>query len=363
MSMFQKATKKKAKLRLAIAGPSGAGKTFTALTLGKHIGKRIAVIDTERGSASKYAGDVADFDACELDHFAVQKYITAINGAAAEGYDVLVIDSLSHAWAGKGGILEEADKRGGKFGAWRELTPMQQRLVDTILSYPGHVIATMRSKMDYAVTIDDSKGRKETKVEKLGLAPVQRDDMSFEFDVMIDMDERHNGRVTKSRCPGLADAVISKPGKELADTLMAWLSDGEEVAPERPLAAAEQQHTTHAKPAEAKTNGASSEPDEYGLIPPPGPCPVVGPGKPNAGKRWDELPGGLLEKMYADYGDKMNAHQRAHAEYLLARRSARKAKEQREVERAAAETASAAEEAGWTVDRIEPGTNSEEAAQ
>lgn len=224
--MFKKATKAQQKLRMLISGPTGAGKTYTALAIGKHLGTKMAVIDTEHGSASKYAGDVAEFDACELDFFAVQKYLEAIRNAAREGYDVLVVDSLSHAWAGKGGILEEADKRGGKFSAWATLTPIQQSLVETILSYPGHIICTVRSKMAYEVSTEDRGGRKETKVEKVGLAPIQRDDLSYEFDVVIDMDERNNGRVTKTRCASIAGAVISKPGEDLANTLKAWLSDG-----------------------------------------------------------------------------------------------------------------------------------------
>lgn len=356
VSMFAKATKKKARLRLAIAGASGSGKTFTALTVGKHIGNRMAVIDTERGSASKYVRDVADFDTCELEHFAVQRYLQAIKNAAESGYDVLVIDSLSHAWAGKGGILEEADKRGGKFGAWRDLTPLQQSLMDAILSYPGHVIATMRSKMAYEVTTDESKGRKETKVEKIGLAHVQRDDVSYEFDVMLDMDEKNNARVTKTRCPALTGQVLSKPGKDLADTLLAWLSDGE-AAPERPLAvAADTAQTSSAKSAASQragtrttstaTTGASTPTsatvDEYGLTVPTCPCPVVRPGKANAGKRWDELPGALIAKMLDESGHLMSADQSAWAEYLVTKRQARKAREAEQA--AAAEAAIAAQE-------------------
>ncbi|HEX6239998.1 MAG TPA: ATP-binding protein [Polyangiales bacterium] len=333
MSMFKKATKTQAKLRLAIAGPSGAGKTYTALCIGKHLGERIALIDTERGSASKYAGDVADFDTLELEHFAVQHYLKAIRGAAEEGYDVLVIDSLSHAWAGKGGILEEADKRGGKFGAWRELTPMQQSLMDAILSYPGHVICTMRSKMTYEVTTDETRGRKETKVEKIGLAPVQRDDVSYEFDLMLEMDERHTARVTKTRCSALADAFLTKPGKDVADALKAWLSDGA-VAPVKPTV------------------------DEYGLKLPTVPCPVVRPGKPNAGRRWDDLPGGLIQKMHDENLDRMDADQKVWAVYLVQRRAARKAAEEAEAlaaEQAAADAALGSAESGDLVDGGESG--------
>lgn len=341
MSLFKKATKTQAKLRLAIAGASGSGKTFTALTIGKHLGSRMALIDTERGSASKYAGDVADFDTLELDHFAVPRYLQAIQAAAAEGYDVLVIDSLSHAWAGKGGILEEADKRGGKFGAWRELTPIQQSLLDAILSYPGHVIATMRSKMTYEVSTDESRGRKETKVEKVGLAPVQRDDVSYEFDVMLDMDERNTARVTKTRCAALSGAFLTKPGKDVADTLKAWLSDGA-AAPIKPTV------------------------DEYGIKLPTVPCPVVRPGKPNAGRRWDDLPGGLVQKMHDESLDRMDADQKTWAVYLVAKRvakrAARKVAEALETEQLAAEQALAKTEGSEAAPDNEAGCGADAAA-
>src|SRR5690606_34635021 len=108
MSGFKKATKSQAKLRMAITGPSGSGKTYTALSVGTPLG-RIAVIDTERGSASKYA-DLFDFDVLELTEYNPRNYIEAIRAACAGGYDVLIIDSLSHAWSGQGGVLELVDR-------------------------------------------------------------------------------------------------------------------------------------------------------------------------------------------------------------------------------------------------------------
>src|SRR4028119_1039737 len=102
---IQKATKKAAKLRLALMGPSGAGKTFTALSIAAGLGNRILVVDTENASASKYS-DSFEFDVIELSDFAPNNFIEAISLAKQNGYDVLVIDSLSHAWMGRGGILE-----------------------------------------------------------------------------------------------------------------------------------------------------------------------------------------------------------------------------------------------------------------
>lgn len=371
---FKKATKSQARLRLGISGPPGAGKSFTALSVGKHLGKRMAAIDTERGSLSKYAGDVADFDVLELEHFSVENYLKALREAAEAGYDVLVVDSLSHAWAGRGGVLEEVDKRGGKFDAWRYATPLQQKLVDAILGYPGHIIVTMRSKVDYQVSTVERNGKRETKVEKLGMAPVQRDDFAYELDVVMDMNERNAGSVTKSRCPAIAGVMIDKPGRELAETLLKWLGEGE-AAPERPLA--EQQSTgafqtrgttagedtqtrgqtttsTATKP--STQTSATSEPklDEYGLEIPTCPCPVVRPGRPNAGKRWDELPGPLVAKMLDENGNMMTPDQLRWAEYLVTKRQARKARE-------AAAVAMAAE-AGFVPDEAAQAAADAEAA-
>jgi hypothetical protein len=224
---FQKATKQQSRLRLALIGPSGAGKTYSALRIGTTLGKT-ALIDTERGSASKYAGDPFEFDTLSLESFEPRTYVDAIKAAEEAGYEVLVIDSLSHAWSGKGGALEQVDRRASanKFAAWREVTPMHNELVDAILGARMHVIATMRSKTEYAVEQDGGK----TKVVKLGLAPVQRDGMEYEFDVVGDIDQRHILRVTKTRCRQLDDAVIPNPGEDVAETLRAWLTDGTEPA-------------------------------------------------------------------------------------------------------------------------------------
>lgn len=231
---FVKASKKQARLRLALVGPPGAGKTYTALSIASHLG-RVAVIDTERGSASKYANRPFAFDVQELESGHPKQYIDAINEASKAGYDVLIIDSLSHAWNGKDGALELVDnaarrsKSGSSFNAWREVTPLQQTLIDTILRCPAHVIVTMRSKMEYVLERDEKTGKQTPR--KVGLAPVQRDGVEYEFDVVGDIDIDNTLTVTKTRCADLTGKVIAKPGKELAETLVAWLSDGEPMPP------------------------------------------------------------------------------------------------------------------------------------
>ncbi len=241
MSGFKKATRRKAKARVALVGPSGSGKTFTALRLARGIvgaEGRIAVIDTERGSASKYADDVETFDALDLDQHSPAEYVKAIRDAAAERYDVLVIDSLSHAWNGRGGALEQVDnaaKRSGgnSFAAWRDVTPQHNQLVDAILAYPGHVIVTMRSKTEYVV--EQGKNGK-TAPRKVGLAPIQRDGMEYEFDVFAELDLDHNLIVSKSRCRALDGAVVANPGYDVAEVLRAWLDGGEDAPAPKPAA-------------------------------------------------------------------------------------------------------------------------------
>jgi len=225
---FKKATKTEARLRCALIGPSGSGKTYTALAIATRLCTRVALIDSERGSASKYA-DIFDFDVLELDSFEPSTYADAIKLAEREGYDGLVIDSLSHAWMGKGGALDQVDRAAKRsqssnsFAAWREVTPMHNALVDTILGSRAHVVATMRSKTEYVIE-EDSRGKKVPR--KIGMAPVQRDGVEYEFDVIADMDLANNFVVSKSRCPRLNGAVFNKPGEELVEILRAWLSDG-----------------------------------------------------------------------------------------------------------------------------------------
>lgn len=232
--VFKRATKKDSKLRLGLIGPAGSGKTFTALTVATHFGGRIAVIDSEHGSASKYA-DLFHFDVLELDSCAPQNYVAAIKEAEKTGYDVLIIDSLSHAWTGKDGALELVDraaarsKSGNSFAAWREVTPLHNQMVEAIMSAKLHIIATLRSKTEYVIEEND-KGKKVPR--KVGMAPIQRDGLEYEFDIAGDLDWENRLIITKTRCPELAGAVIHKPGAEFAEVLKKWLTGT--PAPENP---------------------------------------------------------------------------------------------------------------------------------
>ena len=247
MSSFKKAVKSKSKLRLGLIGPSGSGKTYSALAIATKLGGKVAVIDTEHGSASKYA-DIFEFDVLELESFGPLEYVKAIQEAADAGYSVIVVDSLSHAWIGRGGALELVDnaavrsKSNNSFAAWREVTPQHNQMIEAIIRVPAHIICTMRSKTEYVMEKDERTGK--TAPRKVGLAPVQRDGLEYEFDVVGDIDHDHRLVVTKSRIPALADSVVVKPGAEMAETLKGWLESGVEVS--EPVAPAKVDMDTNA---------------------------------------------------------------------------------------------------------------------
>lgn len=228
--MFKKAVKHEAKLRLAIAGPSGSGKTYTSLAVASELGQKVAYVDTEHGSASKYA-DLFNFDVVNMSApFHPNKFVEAIREAGKMGYDVIVLDSLTHAWNGTGGVLQLkedfAKQRGyNDYTAWGPAGEIHQKLIDAIVSADLHVIATMRSKMKYAMEeYTDRNGKSKSKPVKVGMGAIQKEGMEYEFDIALDMDDDNNGIVQKTRCPQLAQMVIPKPGKQMADILKEWLS-------------------------------------------------------------------------------------------------------------------------------------------
>lgn len=220
-------------LRMGLIGPAGSGKTYTALQVATEFGcGKVGIIDTEAKSARRYAKLFSKpFFSLELERFSPSDYIQAIEAAEQAGIEFLVIDSLSHAWAGRGGVLDLVDltarkqARGGtpnSFSAWREVTPEHNRLVDTLLRVPMHLIVTMRTKTEYVVE-QNEKGKSIPR--KIGLAPIQREGLEYEFDLIGELSVDHELSMTKTRCPALADEVLSKPGKGLAETLRAWVDD------------------------------------------------------------------------------------------------------------------------------------------
>jgi hypothetical protein len=239
---FQKATRKKLRLRLALCGPTGSGKSFTALRIGMALPGPLFAIDTERKSLSKYVGvsykgdPPFEFDVLELvESQSPRSYVEAIQGAQAAGCGTLIIDSLSHAWIGTDGALEQVDRAakrsqsGSSFAAWRDITPQHNELVNALLNCDMHLIVTMRSKMEYVLE-DDGKGRKVPR--KVGMAPIQRDGVEYELDVVGDMNLENELVIGKTRCHSIAGKIFKHPGADVAKVLLAWVSEGAvEVSP------------------------------------------------------------------------------------------------------------------------------------
>jgi ABC-type dipeptide/oligopeptide/nickel transport system ATPase component len=239
--MFAPAFKAQRKARIALIGVSGAGKTYSALQLAAGLSQspqstgKIALIDTENASAALYS-DIVPFDVCVLKRHAPAEYVKAIKFAADHGYEVLVIDSLSHAWTGRGGAIEMVDqaaartKSGSSFEAWRKVTPEHNALVAAMCEAPLHIIVTMRSKMEHVVEKDD---RGKTRIVKKGMQPVQREGLEYEFDIVADMEEATMS-IGKSRMLELNEdgGVYVKPDRSLGERILQWLSQSQSPQPE-----------------------------------------------------------------------------------------------------------------------------------
>ncbi|MEU0199171.1 MULTISPECIES: AAA family ATPase [unclassified Streptomyces] len=229
---FAPATREQARARIGLQGPAGSGKTKTALRIAEGLaqGGQIGLADTERGSALKYAivpgkpelgGHV--FGHLPMDRHDPRDLIKVVRAAEEAGLAVLIVDSWSHFWNGRGGLLEIVEQAGsksgsgGSFGAWREANPIEQEMLDAMLNFRGHLIVTMRTKGDYVI-----EGKKVTKV---GVKAVQREGAEYELDVVMDMVEG-TATVTKTRYEPLNGQVIHHPGEDVAEMILEQLGQG-----------------------------------------------------------------------------------------------------------------------------------------
>jgi hypothetical protein len=269
MSLFRKAQRRKAKLRLAIDGPSGSGKTFSSLLIARGLAddwSKIAVIDTERGSGDLYTGAQIPGTADRIGEYLIvtmeppyspRAYCELVWAAEKEDVDVLIIDSLSHAWSGEGGALDMVDRAAkasrsqNSFAAWRDVTPHHNKLVDTLLSAPFHVIVTMRTKTAYELQ-ENEKGKKVP--VKIGLAPEQRSGVEYEFTTVLDLSvDGHVATAGKDRTTLFAGEPHI-PGVGTGKRLREWLDAGvDPLLPARnALAGAETEQDAMAIAAEYK---------------------------------------------------------------------------------------------------------------
>jgi hypothetical protein len=234
MVQIRKARRSATKLRLLLTGPSGSGKTWGALQIAKGIGGKCVVIDTEEGSSDLY-DHLHDFDVIDLrPPFSPERYIEAIKAAEEAGYEIIIVDSVTHCWSGSGGCLEiledvaKAQFRGNTWSAFSVITPRWRSFVDALLRSPAHVICSGRSKTETAQV--DDHGKK--KVAKLGMKLEARDGLEFEFTCVLDViHDGHYATVSKDRTglfAGDPKPITVDTGRRLA----AWLAGGHAVEPQ-----------------------------------------------------------------------------------------------------------------------------------
>lgn len=250
---LRKATRQKTKLRMGMAGPSGSGKTYSALLLasGMTSWDKIALIDTENGSGDLYS-DLGEYSVCPLSApFTPEKYISAIKECEDAGMEVIIIDSITHEWDGKGGLLEVHSKMpGNSFTNWRKITPRHNSFIEAILQSKCHMITTVRKKQDYDMVKD---GNGKLKPVKVGLKEITREGFEYELTLNFEVDMSHNVTTGKDRTGLFVDKPDFIITSETGETLKNWCESGADVIKEL----AKKTHEDHPE-------NPANKPDEFG---------------------------------------------------------------------------------------------------
>lgn len=229
-----KAERRKAKLRIGLGGPSGSGKTYSALLLANGLAdwEKIAVIDTENGSAELYS-HLGNYNVLTLQNdFAPEKYIEAIKTCEQAGIEVIVIDSISHEWEGKGGCLElvelatQASSSKNSYTAWAKITPRHQKFIETMLQSPCHIITSVRKKQDYDMNKNENG---KTVITKVGMKEITRDGFEYELTLSFNLAQNNYASVSKDR----TNLFMNKPefiiNQDTGKILKEWSESGVEV--------------------------------------------------------------------------------------------------------------------------------------
>lgn len=247
---FGKARREQVKIRVSISGPAGSGKTMSSLLLAyglvksenpgmsdEDIWDKICIIDTECGSGSLYVGQqvgtttIGAYNTIPLvAPFEPAVFVDAIHMAEEHKMSVIIIDSLSHAWAGAGGALDQqgkiADRSGNSWSAWRTITPQHNKLVDAMLQSSAHVIACMRAKMEYQQVVGDN-GKKQIKA--MGMGVVMKEGIEYEFGVSFMLDYNHVANATKDRT-GMFDGKLFTIDPSTGVMIHEWLASAKPIA-------------------------------------------------------------------------------------------------------------------------------------
>lgn len=222
MKQFIKAERSNCKIKMAVQGPSGSGKTYSSLLLAYGLTKnwsKIAVLDTENGSASLYS-HLGSYSVLNLTApYTPEEYIDAIEAAVAQGFECLIIDSLSTEWNGQGGILDiHGNIPGNSFTAWAKVTPRHNAFIQAILQSNMHIISTMRSKTDYVLSEKNGK----QVPEKVGLKATQREDVEYEFTIVFELNQKHQANVGKDRTGLFSKRPELNLTAEVGDEISQW---------------------------------------------------------------------------------------------------------------------------------------------
>jgi hypothetical protein len=227
--VLRKATRKKAKIRLGLSAVSGGGKTYSALLVAKGIcgdWSKIAIIDSENSSADLYA-HLGDYNVLPLTApFTPERYIDAIKTCEKAGMEVIIVDSITHEWDGKGGCLEIVESLGGKYQDWAKVTPRHQAFIDSITQSLCHVITTVRRKQDYEMTKDNTG---KVKVEKSGLREVTREGFEYELTINLELDIRHHATASKDRTGLFMGKPSFIPDEKTGELIAQWCEQGEDA--------------------------------------------------------------------------------------------------------------------------------------
>ena len=224
---LRKSNRSQAKIRIALQGASGSGKTYSSLLLAYGLCQdwsKIAVIDTENQSADLYS-HLGQYNVLTLQPpFSPERYIEALSTCEASGMEVIIIDSLSHEWEGEGGILDiHGNMAGNSFTNWAKITPRHNSLVQKILHSNAHIIVTVRSKQDYVITEKNGK----QVPEKVGLKAVQRDGLEYDFSIVFELDINHQAVCSKDRTQLFAQKIPFKIEPQTGQKIREWCNGGQ----------------------------------------------------------------------------------------------------------------------------------------
>jgi len=229
-NLLRKATRTKAKIRLGLSAVSGGGKTYSALQVAYGMcgnWEKIAIIDSENGSADLYS-HLGAYNVLPITApFTPEKYVQAIHECEGAGMEVIIIDSITHEWDGKGGILDISNSMSGNsYTNWAKITPRHNAFIDAILTSTCHVITTVRRKQDYEL-VTNSQGK--AVPQKVGLKEITREGFEYELTINLEIDASHMATASKDRTGLFASNIPFMPSVETGKMIKEWCELGIEV--------------------------------------------------------------------------------------------------------------------------------------